>query len=412
MDDSGDVYPYVSRQNLQQTSGQESYQTTDQLWPNFSQIQEVTGGPTGPDTFLAVIISEKPKNPLVTQWTFSVERELAKNTTLEVNYVGNKGNRLLARQDINQAYLVSNMTACYTTLPTPASCLPSNRRPYPNFVTYIDSSWIGHSNYNALDVKFEHRSSQFAITSVYTWAKDLDDKSTAASAGAEAQGWNGFLNNHNPEADYGRSDFNVGQRFVTSLVYDLPFGRGKHFANQVNPVVDAVIGGWETTAITTFQQGFPTSIQCYDYDGATGTGGLLDIGTGGGINRCDQASADSPKKLKWTLNSADFAANEALFPDPTPGTFGLSARNAATSPGIENFVLGLYKNTNISEHVKFQLRFEAFNAFNHPQFDANPEYGFGGGGSSANNVRDSGQLGLIGAADQPRILQLGGKIVF
>jgi hypothetical protein len=290
--------------------------------------------------------------------------------------------------------------------------LPSNRRPYPNFVTYIDSSWIGHSNYNALDVKFEHRSSQFAITSVYTWAKDLDDKSTAASAGAEAQGWNGFLNNHNPEADYGRSDFNVGQRFVTSLVYDLPFGRGKHFANQVNPVVDALIGGWETTAITTFQQGFPTSIQCYDYDGATGTGGLLDIGTGGGINRCDQASADSPKKLKWTLNSADFAANEALFPDPTPGTFGLSARNAATSPGIENFVLGLYKNTNISEHVKFQLRFEAFNAFNHPQFDANPEYGFGGGGSSANNVRDSGQLGLIGAADQPRILQLGGKIVF
>ena len=70
------------------------------------------------------------------------------------------------------------------------------------------------------------------MTSVYTWAKSLDDKSTAASAGAEAQGWNGYLNNHNPEADYGRSDFNVGQRFVTSLVYDLPVGRGKQFANR------------------------------------------------------------------------------------------------------------------------------------------------------------------------------------
>ncbi len=110
------------------------------------------------------------------------------------------------------------------------------------------------------------------MTSVYTWSKSLDDKSTAASAGSEAQGWNGYLNNHNPEADYGRSDFNVGQRFVTSLVYDLPVGRGKQFANQVNPVVNAVIGGWETTAIATFQQGFPTSIQCYDYDVRDGSG--------------------------------------------------------------------------------------------------------------------------------------------
>jgi hypothetical protein len=408
MDDSGDVYPYVSRQNLGQTSGQTSYQTTDQLWPSFNTISEVT---PSANTFIAVINSEHPKNPYVTQWSLSVERELAKNTTLEVNYIGNKGSRLLSRQDINQAYLVSDMTACYTP-PVPASCEPSARRPYPNFVTYIDSTWIGHSNYSALDVKFEHRSGQFAMTSVYTWAKSLDNKSTAASAGSEAQGWNGYLNNHNPEADYGRSDFNVGQRFVTSLVYDLPVGRSKQFANQVNPVVNAIIGGWETTGIATFQQGFPTSIQCYDYDGATGVGGLLDIGTGFGINRCDQAGSDAAKKLKWTHNSTDFAANEALFPDPTPGTFGLSARGVATEPGIDNYVLGLYKNTDITEHAKFQLRFEAFNVFNHPQFDADPNGGFGGGGSSVNNVRDSGQLGLIGAAGPPRVLQIGGKFIF
>ena len=357
-----------------------------------------------------MIISEKPKNPYVTQWSFSVERELARNTTLEMNYIGNKGSRLLARQNINQALLIPNLTACYTTTPEPASCLPVNRRPYPNFVTYIDSSWIGHSNYNALNVKLEHRSGQFALTSVYTWAKSLDDKSTAASAGSEAQGWNGYLNNHDPELDYGRSDFNVGQRFVTSLVYDLPVGRGKKFANQVNPVVNAVIGGWEGTAIATFQQGFPTSIQCYDYYAPTNVGGLLDIGTGFGINRCDQVG--DPKKLKWTHKSSDFAANAALFAAPTPGMFGNSARNVATAPGIENFVLGLYKNTNITERVKFQLRFEAFNAFNHPQFDADPNGGFGGGGSSVNNVLSTGQLGLIGAAGPGRILQIGGKLIF
>jgi hypothetical protein len=92
--------------------------------------------------------------------------------------------------------------------------------------------------------------------------------------------------------------------------------------------------------------------------------------------------------------------------------FGNSARNVATAPGLENFVLGLYKNTDITERVKFQLRFEAFNAFNHPQFDADPNGGFGGGGSSVNNVLSTGQLGLIGAAGPPRILQIGGKLVF
>ena len=406
MDDSGDIYPYVSRQNLGQTSGQASYQTTDQLWPNFNTIQEVT---PAANTFIAVIISEKPKNPYVTQWSLSVERELARNTTLEVNYIGNKGSRLLSRQNINQAILLSNMTACYTT-PVPDSCQPSNRRPYPNFVTYIDSSWIGHSNYNALNLKFERRSRELALTSIYTWAKNLDDKSSAASAGSEAQGWNGYLNNHDPELDYGRSDFNVGQRFVTSLVYDLPVGRGKQFASQVNPVVNAVIGGWETTGIATFQQGFPTTIQCYDYDPASGVGGLLDIGTGFGINRCNHAG--DPKKLKWTLKSSDFAANNALFADPTPGTFGSSARNVVNAPGIENFVIGLYKNTDITEHARFQLRFEAFNAFNHPQFNADPNGGFAGGGSSVNNVRDSGQLGLIGAAAPARVLQISGKFIF
>ncbi len=418
IDDSGDVYPYVSRQNIVQSSGLASYQTTDQLWPSFTSLAPVTGGPNGPDTFLAVIISEKPTMPYVTQWTLSVERELARNTTLEVYYAGNKGSRLLARQNINQALPLINPSACFV-VPEPASCQPANRRPYPNFVTYIDSSWIGHSNYNALNVKFEHRSGQFAMTSVYTWSKSLDNKSTAASAGAEAQGWNGFLNNHNPEADYGRSDFSADQRFVTSIVYDLPVGRGKQFVNQVNPVVNAVIGGWETSAITTFQQGFPATIQCYDYGAAPIPdtnpqqydyyGGLLDIATGFGINRCDQVG--NPKKFKWTHNSTDFAANEALFAHPEGGTFGNSARNLVNLPGIENFVLGLYKNTDLGEHAKFQLRVEAFNAFNHPQFNPDPGL-IPGGGPTGTTTWDTGQLGLIGGAAPPRIVQLGGKIIF
>ncbi|MGC2638203.1 MAG: TonB-dependent receptor plug domain-containing protein, partial [Acidobacteriaceae bacterium] len=413
MDDSGDIYPYITRQNLSQGTGQPSYMTTDQLWPNYSLFLPAV---PADNTFLAVIISNRPKNPFVTQWTLSVERELASNTTFEVDYIGNKGSNLLARQNINQALPMSNGPACYSsvTASEQGDCPLAERFPYPNFATAINSSWIGYSNYNALNLKFEHRAGQVAITSVYTWSKSMDDKSTAAAAGSDGQGWQGFLNNNNPQADYGRSDFNAGQRFVTSFVYELPVGRGKQFAGGANHAVNAVIGGWETTGIVTFQQGFPMSINCYDYDGASGVGGLLDIATGFGSNRCDQASADAPKKIQFTLNgsnSAVFTANETLFPDPAPGTFGTSERNIVTEPGIENFTLGLYKNTNLGEKVTFQLRLEAFNAFNHPQFYADPVLE-PGGNVSVNNARDSGQLGLIGAAAQPRILQIGGKIVF
>ena len=412
MDDSGDLYPYITRQQISQGAGLSSYQTTNQLWGNYW-----APGPAVPadNTFIAVIISSQPKNPFVTQWTASVEREVAKNTTLEVNYIGNKGSNLLARQNINQSLPLADPVFCYANQTNAGSfgCSVTSRYPYQNFSTAITSSWIGYSNYNAMDVKFEHRSAHLAVTSIYTWSKNLDDKSSAAAAGADGQGWQGFLNNENPRLDYGRSDFDVGQRFVTSLVYDLPFGSGRPLANQVNPVVNAVIGGWETSAIATFQQGFGMSINSYDYDFATGVGGLMDIATGFGSNRANQATDSSPKKFKFTLPyssnaSAVYAANAALFPDPLNGTFGTSQRNSVRQPGIDNWVLGLYKNTSLGEHAKFQFRLEAFNAFNHAQFTSDG----GGGNVSVNNTPDSGQAGAISAAAATRIVQIGGKILF
>jgi hypothetical protein len=264
-----------------------------------------------------------------------------------------------------------------------------------------------------MNLKFEHRTGGLAVTSNYTWSKSMDDKSTAAAAGSDGQGWQGFLNNENPSLDYGRSDFNAGQRFVTSVVYALPVGRGQQFANQVNRAADAVIGGWELSGIALFQQGFPMSINAYDYDFATGVGGLMDIATGFGSNRANQSSANSPKQFEFTLPSnpnaaAVYAHNRALFPDPLNGTYGTSQRGAVTQPGEENFTLGLYKNTSITERLKLQLRMEAFNAFNHPQF-----YDTSGGGNvSVNNTPDSGQAGLISESAPGRIVQFSGKFIF
>jgi len=163
IDGSADIYPYVSRGTYPQTVGQTApLQTTNQLFPNFG-----TPGPVTPaaNSFIAVISSEHPKNPYVQQWSFSVQRQLTSTTTLEVNYLGNKGTHLLDRRNIAQALPPVDPANPGTVL---------SRRPYPQFGVYIDSDWSGNSSYNSGNVKLEHRSSSFLFTTVYTFAKSIE----------------------------------------------------------------------------------------------------------------------------------------------------------------------------------------------------------------------------------------------
>src|SRR5262249_37153209 len=110
-----------------------------------------------------------------------------------------------------------------------------------------------------------------ASTVVYTWAQSKDDKSAAAGVGATGSGYQGFMDNHHPELDYGLSDFDVNQRVVASYIYELPFGRGKKIASDVDRATNLLIGGWETTGIATFQAGFPFGINASDIDSALNT---------------------------------------------------------------------------------------------------------------------------------------------
>jgi hypothetical protein len=360
--------------------------------------------------FIAVILSEHPRNPYVQQWSLSVQRELSRNTTLEVNYVGNKGTHLLDRTNINQPFPASNPALCQTD-PTAGDCPIGDRRPYVNFSAFatLDSHWDGYSNYNAGNVKLERRATDMAFTAVYTWAKSLDDKSAAAGIGA-TNGFAGHMNDHDPRADYGPSDFNVGQRFVGSIVYSLPIGRGKRFLGGANRVADAAIGGWQLTSITTFQQGFPFSVQASD------TFGLLN-----GFNqRADLVPGCNPKS-GFTKGVNEWF-NTACFIQPLAGAFGTSGRNILREPGINNWDVGLGKTFKFGERVAFQLRVETFNTFNHTQWGVDPgspTVAANGPGTGAidRNVNDvppspNTNFGKIVSARPGRIVQLGGKITF
>jgi hypothetical protein len=375
-DGSSDLYPYVSRGDYKQSAGQTTpLLTTDSLFPPIVQ------GPAVPadNTFIAVIISEHPRNPYVQQWSLSVQRQLGPNTTLEVNYIGNKGTHLLMRRNIAQAFPPADPAN-----PTPVLA----RRPYPNFVTYIDSDWSGNSNYNSGNVKVEHRTGSLAMTAVYTWAKAIDEKSAAAGIGNTGGGYQGTIDNHNTRLDRGLADFDVDHRVVGSFVYDLPFGRGKRFLSSTPKVVDIALGNWQLNGILTFQRGFPYSITSPD------AGGLLDASGG---NRAMTVGNPYPSGFHQSI--AEWF-NTAAFIQAPPGVFGSAGRNILRAPGINNWDLSLFKNFPVKERMNLQLRLESFNTFNHTQWGT-PTYD-----------ASSPQFGQITSANPGRINQLGAKFTW
>jgi hypothetical protein len=380
IDGSADIYPYVSRGRYAQSMTTSPLRTTDSLFPSFAAPGPVT---PAANSFIAVISSATPEYPYVQQWSLSTQRELFGDTTLEINYIGNKGTHLLMRRNIAQA-LPPNLSLPLTD---PRNSVTA-RKPYPNFDTYIDSDWSANSSYNAMNVKLERRSAWLAATVVYTWAKSLDTKSAASGIGGQNfNGWQGFLDNHDPKRDRGRSDFDVDHRLVASFVYVLPFGRGKRFGSRINKVADAVVGGWQANGIATFQKGFPITITAADSDGV-----LDSFGT----NRANLIGAPNG----GVTGAIDSWFNKAAFAQPAPGVSGNSGRNILRAPGVNNFDLSLFKNFAITERLRFQFRFESFNAFNHTQF-LDPQV----------NVT-SPQFGQILSARAARINQLGTKLIW
>jgi hypothetical protein len=410
IDDSADIYPYSIRNNLTPTTVAGTPKLSNQLFPSYSTL-----GPF-PETslsFIAVIESENPLDPYVNSWTLSVERELARNTTLEVNYIGTKSVHLLDRRNISQPYQIpaSSAAFCQATDPVTGSyinlsvapCTTVSRLPYPNFNGfYIDSDFHGYSNYNAANIKFEHRAHDLAATAIFTWARSLDDKSAAAGVGATGQGYQGFEYNHNPQLDYGPSDFDVDKRFVASYVYQLPFGRGKKYGGGVNRAEDVVIGGWQLTGITTFQTGFPYTIIGNDIQSANDS-------------QFPHANLVPGCNIKSNLTASFQRINTACFTQPGLGTFGDIGRNTLRQPGINNWDIGVGKNFLITEGIRFLLKVDAFNAWNHHQYagDVGGLLVAGSGGNAAidNNVNDS-KFGLITISSKSREFQFSGKLTF
>jgi hypothetical protein len=290
----------------------------------------------------AYAMSPSHRTTYAMQYLLNIQRQLTANWALEVGYLGGLSRHLQGFQDVNQAVPGTVGSA-------------ASRLPFPGFSNIQMVQDGGTGSYNSLSVKATRRFSQgFSVIGSYTWARSID-----TTSGIRNQGNDTLYpqNSYCLSCERGLSAFDVHHRTVTSVLYDLPVGKGKPL-NITNPVANAVIGDWELGGIVTLQTGQP---------GIVGIGGVDNASTAaGGYDRAN-ATGISPY-LGNPTPSRYFSL--AAYTEAPPGQFGNVGRDSIVGPGIIGFDAEIHKQFHMpyKEGHVLQFRLEAFNVLNHPNW--------------------------------------------
>jgi len=314
------------------------------------------------------------RTPYVMEAELNIQRQLTADTVLEVGYLGSESHFL-------QRFLTLNMPA--TMSPT---ATVDSREPDPSFGNIQYVAGVVNANYNALTAKLTRRLSKGLTFLVgYTFSKAIDEGSGIRNDNTDQlKPPNGTCFT----CERGLSSFDTRNRFVTSALYNLPFGKGQPFLNH--GIAGSVIGGWQVSAIFTISTGFPNDI----------TAGVDQSNTGEGYDRPNAVQGVS-EKLPNPGTGEWF--NTAAFALQSKGTFGNLPRNTVTGPGIFTIDSALLKNFSFTERTYLQVRFEAFNTLNHPNLN-DPLDSLSGAGF--------GQITSTRVGIDMRELQLSMKLVF
>jgi Carboxypeptidase regulatory-like domain/TonB dependent receptor len=352
------------------------------------------------------------KLPYSENYELSIQRQFGANTVLTASYVGNEGHRLVTSIEANPA----NQAECLF-LNNPANLAPNSAGPCgpfsetppfqvtvgpngesigtstpwvtasgqtinavrplgPLFDTNPFTSTIANSHYNSFQASLSHTSASLSFLAGYTYSKCMDN----------ASGLQDSTNPYNPALSISLCNFDVMHNFVFSYNWVLPFDK-----YVTAGWAKKVVGGWSLSGVTNFATGLPITLTENDDNSLIGANAIpVDVPnySGGHV-----LATTNPRKGGTYFDTSLFS-NEAL------GQFGDSSRRFFHGPGLNNWNMALLKSTKITESKELQLRFEAFNLFNHAQF-MNPT-----------GEINSSTFGVVTSARDPRILQVGAKFFF
>ena len=293
-----------------------------------------SGGALQPST-PAYAVDPNAKTPYTEQWHAAIEQQIPFSTILKIAYVGTKGTHLDNFRDINTDPLVAGTNSVTYNRPYG---VPGVGGAVFAQINELETRQV--SSYNALQVTAERRAHGLGFLASYTYSHALDEGSAESAT---------VTNPYNLRYDYGNADYNVPNRFVASSNYQLPFkGSG---------VLGPLERGWQVNAIAQFFDGLPFSVASGTAlgDGLTTRAQLLP-GFGNGSLPKGQRTLG-----RW-FNTQAFAV-------PAAGTWGNSGRNILQGPGTKTVDFSIFKDTHLAESKVLQLRAEAFNLANTPQFN-------------------------------------------
>ncbi len=331
----------------------------------------------------------------ILSYSFSVQQQLPDSTVFTLAYVGSQGRNLFLRSITN---LITGVTQNRTTGTGTAI------RQFGGRFAEIDYKTSGgNDNYNALQVGVSRRYSRgLTLGAQYTWGHSIGNSQGSNEANTAG-------NPFNFRADYGNNNFDIRQSLNVDVLYELPYGRGRHFGGNAPKPLGLLFGGWQLGGILNARSGVPIDVLITRLDiayvdnrngnvytspvvvnGQVVTTAVVNV-PGGGASRNVRRPDVVPGVQPLLYNGGLAYINPAAFTVPRPGTFGNSARNSLAGPAFAQLDITLSKKFNITERFNIELRGEAYNITNHTNF-ANPGNvrlgtGIGAGPTTANTIQ-------------------------
>jgi len=301
------------------------------------------------------------------EWNLNIQRQFGNSTTFQIGYVGENDQHLSNIIMLQQKQLNPDGTISPSPFLNPTLLSEVGQARY--------STSNGISNYNALQLVLQERLSHGLQAQLnYTWSKCLSDTpgffgqfgDNVATEAQTISGWAFPQNPYDQMGDYGRCPQNIASLFNGYVVYELPFGHGRQFGNDVNGFVNAVAGGWRVSSSFIFHSGFAQTI--FASSDTSGTGGFS--------TRADCVPG-VPARVPMVFNPANDGVsflNPAAVTTPAAGTFGNCPVGAFDGPGLKSADISLAKDFSITERQALEFRVDMTNFTNTPIFNFGQEF--------------------------------------